>query len=302
MLHSVSIIRWPLFIAACGCLAGCPPSRLNPVTSRIQQTRYERLVLGFREAPAAVVFLEVRDGVPPRVRQHTLESLEEMDLFDVDATLVGLATAPQVPRQELIDGIAASGMGGRLEASGMRWARPGPSRATSELGTIERQGAAIVGRADDATQVTVATLGDAILPEAELWLASPEGDVIAVELLYPGTPRVRDLRIVAVRRVDAQLALLRAEQALDRRSFGEARERLGFASQRLWKGDPLLGRVAFTEARVAAREGDVAACVAELAKATRLDSRYRDQAVRHDDFDGVRKDPRFIDFLTLAPP
>jgi hypothetical protein len=193
-------------------------------------------------------------------------------------------------------------MGGRLEAAGMRWAAPRPPPVTSTLGTIERRGAVIVGRADDATQVTLATLGDAVLPESDLWLTSPDGDVITVELVYPGMPRVRDLRVIQVRRVDAQLALLRAEQALERRADGEARERLAFASERLAMGDPLAAVVAFTRARVAARAGNAESCVAELEKATGQDSRYRDQAVRHDDFDGVRKDPRFIDFLTLAPP
>ncbi len=302
MRHSVSIIRGTLFIASLGCLAACPPSRVNPVTSRIQQTRYERLVLGFQEAPAAVVFLEVRDGAPPRVRRHHVASLEAVDLFDVDPALVALAEEPTTERKQLIDGIAASSMGGRLEAAGMRWAVPGPPLATSSLGTIERRGPDIVGYADDATLVSVATLGDSVLPESELWLTSPDGGVIAVELVYPRAPRVRDLRVIETRHVDAQLALLRAEQALERQAYDEAKGRVAFAAERLRVGDPLVARAAFTGARIAARAGDVEGCVRQLEQATSHDSRYRDQAVRHDDFDGVRKDPRFIDFLTLAPP
>ncbi|HSI04128.1 MAG TPA: hypothetical protein VLC93_06620, partial [Myxococcota bacterium] len=157
--------------------------------------------MGFREVPPAVVFLEVRDGEPPRIRQHNLGRLQESDLFDVDATLAGLVAGENIDRKLLIDTLAASGMGGRLEASGMRWAAPGPTPAATTLGTIERRGSVIVGRADDATQVVLATLGDAVLPESDLWLTSPKGDVIAVELVYPGTPRVRDLRVIEVDRV-----------------------------------------------------------------------------------------------------
>jgi hypothetical protein len=275
---------------------------VNPVTSRVQQTRYERLALGFQEAPPAVVFLELRDGTPPSIRKHRLGRLEESDLLEVDATLAALVSDENTHRKVLLDSLAASSMGGRLEAAGMRWAVPGPPPAKSELGTIERRGDVIVARADDATQVTLGNLGDAVLPESGLWLTSPDSKAVAVALLYPGSPRVRDLRVFEVPRVDAQLALLRAEQALERRADEEAGDRLTFAAERLGDGDPLAAVVAFSRARIAARSGDVDACVAELKKATAQDSRYRDQAVRHDDFEGVRKDRRFIDFLTLAPP
>ncbi len=302
MRHSVSIIRGTLFIASFGILAGCPPSRVNPVTNRVQGVRYERIALGFQQSPPSVVFLELRDGMPPRVRQHRLDRLEEHDVLEVDPSLAGFVADETANRQVIIDRLAASSMGGRLEATGMRWVTPRPPPVTSVLGTIERRGEHVIARADDATQATLAELGDAVLPESELWLTSPDGDMVALELTYPGVPRVRDLRVFETRRIDAQLGLVRAEQALDRRADGEASERLDFAAERLSPGDPLVAVVAFTRARIAARARDVSGCVVELEKATALDSRYRDRAVRHDDFDGVRKHPRFIDFLTLAPP
>ncbi len=301
MRHSVSIIRGAIFIAAVGCLVGCPPSRVNPVTSRYAQTRYERLALGFRTSPPAVLFLELRDGKEPLVRQFRLDKPEEADLMPVDATIAGMVADTHTQRQAIVDAITHAPMGGRLEAIGVLWVSPAPPPVKTALGAIERRRELIVALADDASQVVLAKLGDAILPEADLWLTANGAAYVAVELSYPGMPKVRDLRVFEIARVDAQLALLRADQALERGADAEAKERLGFAAERVAPGDPLAAAIAFDRARVAARAKDVDACVAELLRATALDSRYREEAVQNGDFEGVRKEPRFVDFLMLAP-
>lgn len=301
MRHSVSIIREALFIASVGCLLGCPPSRVNPVTNRQAQTRYERLALGFQTSPPAVVFLELRDGKEPTVRLFRLDKIDESDLMPVDATIAGMVADTHTSRQAIVDAITNAPMGARLEAAGVRWAAPTVSPVHTTLGNVERRGELIVALADDATQVVLSKLGDSILPESELWLAANDNAFVAIELSYPGTPKVRDLRVFEVARIDAELALLRVDQALERGADAEAKERLTFASARVAAGDPLAGVIAFDRARVAARAKDVDTCVAELGKATALDTRYRDKAVKHADFEGVRKEARFIEFLMLAP-
>jgi hypothetical protein len=302
MRHSVSIIRGALFIALFGSQVACPPSRVNPVTNRVQQRRYERLALGFLTAPPGVVFLELRDGADPLIRLHQSDQLAESDLMEVDAALRALVDDENTARGTIIEAIRASGMGSRLEARGIQWAKPQAPPLATELGKIVRQGPRIVASADAATEVTVATLGDSVLPESDLWLAAPDGSMLAVELTYGGTPRVRDLRLFSRARIDADLAQLRADQAMERNADSEAAADLDFAAARVPAGDPLVGALAFARARLAARRGDVPACVAALRDATARDARFRGQAVRHPDFETVRKDPRFVDFLALAPP
>ncbi len=219
----------------------------------------------------------------------------------VDATIAGMVADTHTQRQAIVDAITHAPMGGRLEAIGVLWVSPAPPPVKTALGAIERRRELIVALADDASQVVLAKLGDAILPEADLWLTANGAAYVAVELSYPGMPKVRDLRVFEIARVDAQLALLRADQALERGADAEAKERLGFAAERVAPGDPLAAAIAFDRARVAARAKDVDACVAELLRATALDSRYREEAVQNGDFEGVRKEPRFVDFLMLAP-
>ncbi len=197
-------------------LTACPPPKNSPVRNRVQQTRYERIVLGFTKEPEAVVFLELRDGALPALRMIRLDTPEGSDPAPIDTTIAESVDDTGETRAQVVETVRASSTGARLEAFGMQWAHMVEPPIATGLGTVDRIADKVQARADGATVIDIALLGSTVLPDADVWLTSDDGSLFAVELVYPGQPRVRDMRVFRRDNVDVRLALLRAEQAMER--------------------------------------------------------------------------------------
>jgi hypothetical protein len=300
-MQRVSSIAYAVTIVSLSALLlACPPSRLPPVAARIQPTRYERIVLGFTPE-ADVVFVELRDRLEPSVRAHRIGTNDEAALTDLEPTIAAMVNADVASRETIVAELRASSAGARLEALGMTWATVVDGPVKTARGVVTREAEHIRAEADAATRIELATLGTSVLPVADVWLTSADGAMIAVELVYDGEPRVRDLRAFVTGRVDAQLAVLRAEQALERGADDEVMAALVDARRSVQPGDPLLGNIDYVEALREARRGDAAACARALSHAIARDARYRDKATRDDGFDSVRHTPEMTALLARTP-
>lgn len=298
MKRSVSIAYAVLFIVACGSFIGCPPDRTPRVSERIQPTHHERIVLGFTPE-AEVVFVEVRDGVAPAVVAHRIGTNDQITLDVLEPTIAALVDASSASRDVIVSGLKASSFGARLEASGFVWAVHAEQPVKTELGTLRRDGVHIAVSADAATRIELATLG--LPPESDLWLMSPDGRFVAIEMLYTGSPRVRDVRAFVRDSTDAQLLTLRAERAFDRGDDDAAAHDLARARALVASGDPLVGNIDYVEASLAARHHDAAACVRSLNHAIAHDRRYRDRAARDRAFDTIRHAPEMVGLFATSP-
>ncbi|MBC7795007.1 MAG: hypothetical protein H7Z43_14980, partial [Clostridia bacterium] len=225
MKRTVSIAYAHVGLVLSSMLVACPPSRVSPVAARVQPKRYERFVLGFT-FNGDVVFLEIRDSAEPCIRAHRISTNDEQTLTNLEPTVAQMVTAAGTPREAIVAKLRASSVGARLETMGFTWAVRRESSVNTAVGVVTRAGEHIVATADKATHVELTTLSTSLLPQSDLWLTSSDGKFIAVELNYGGLPAVRDLRAFETMRIDAQLILMRADQAVRRGASDEAQNLL----------------------------------------------------------------------------
>jgi hypothetical protein len=301
MLRHVSIVQ-PVALALCvTLLTACPPPKNSPVRNRLQQTRYERIVLGFVKQPQSVVFLELRDGALPALQMIRLDTPESSNPVPIDTTIAESVDDSAATRAQVVETVRASSTGARLEAFGMQWARTVDPPLATGMGTVDRLGDKVQARADGATVIDLAALGSAVLPESDVWTTSDDGSLFALEMIYPGQPRVRDMRVFQRDNVDVRLALVRAEQAMQRGADGEAGSRLDWAAGLVAAGDENASAIAYARARLAARRHDVEGTVAQLRDAIAHERRYRGLAQYEADFNPVRHETKFIEFWAVTP-
>lgn len=179
------------------------------------------------------------------------------------------------PRSRLSDRIRQSATGLLIEQLGYLWPLQHPGdRLTTSVGTLQAEADTIVFSADDQ-EVDVQRLTGVEPADTPLWLMSPDGAQVGLELAFGGHPLTRTLHVLGLAGSQARLLSKKAHQAHQEEHF-EQSARLWLQARRL---NPDSTDLAYNVACAEARLGHHEDAIRSLDEAIRLGGdRYRSWA------------------------
>ncbi|MBI5508125.1 MAG: hypothetical protein HY903_05175 [Deltaproteobacteria bacterium] len=252
------------------------------------------------------LFLLAFADQPPRhlVLERTLGRAPRLDLFVVDSerhTRTSPALEAELPAatlltpalgvEDAIRAIQSSPVANAITALGFAWPEVAttPTLTTAHGDLYEQDGELRLAAADAELPVALFAAGVPVLER--VWLVARDRRQVALSIAYDSAPAARDLRVVTLTRMEAQVLSLRAARAHADASY-ELALALWYQAQSLTPEDADLS---YNLACAHARLGHPDTALNYLAHAVALGGDHLKAWARRDpDLELIRPDPRFL--------